>query len=327
VIVRRIGILLASMVLGCVASPPATFGAAVIGSDLANAPTANGTCSAAACTWLETLTTPNAIKSPITGVIVSWSSLGGSGTVGTYGDMRLRVLSEAGGGQYSFFLSGPVTTIPPASSGHPLVTTAVVPGLPIQQNDLVAIDLLSSVSSLATRTTSSGAGFGYSYWIPPAPDLATSTPNGSFLIREYQYQAKIETDADHDNFGDESQDKCVGTPGQYSGCPNTFGLGKAKAKGTKVKLAVNIPGSGRLKAGSASDAGLAAAAKSSPALKRVTKTITSTNQQQVTLTLKLSKSGRAQLASAGKLKLKIKVLYTPPGGPSATKTTKAKLSS
>jgi hypothetical protein len=315
-----------ALVLGAFA-PSTASGATVIGSSLSNPPDANGQFSTGtACTVLETVSAPNILASPIDGVITSWSSLGGSALVGTHGEMRLRIMSPAGGGQYKGVRSGPLTTILP-TSGHPRITTAVLPGLQIGVNELVAVDLQAG-SSLATRLTNSGDGFAYGFWCPALPDGATSAPDNVFQIREYMYQATVESDVDHDLFGDESQDKCLGTAGQYSGCPNAFALAKPKAKGTKVKLTVTVPGAGTLKVGSASDSTLVSAAKKkrSP-LKPITQVLTSTSKQTLSLTLKLSKTGRRQLAAARKLKLKIKALYTPPGGPSGSAQAKTRVKS
>jgi hypothetical protein len=139
--------------------------------------------------------------------------------------------------------------------------------------------------------------------------------------------AVVEPDTDRDVFGDETQDKCLGTPGQFNGCPNTVAIGKVKQKGTKpkIKVSVTVPGPGTLRAGSPNDPALAAAA--AIRLKAVTQAFTATTAQQVTLTLKLTKSAKRKLADKGKLKVKIKLSYTPTGGPAGSQTAKAKLKS
>ena len=138
----------------------------------------------------------------------------------------------------------------------------------------------------------------------------------------------LEPDADHDGYGDETQDKCVGTAGTFNGCPNTVTVSKLKQKGTKpkVKVKVTVPGAGTLEAGSASDPMLASSATKT-SLKPVTETLTSTTKQHVVLILKLTKSAKRKLSEKGKLKAKVKVLYTPPGGPAGSQTGKVKLKS
>jgi hypothetical protein len=170
--------------------PSAAWGSTVIGSNLATAPNANGVCGSTSCTILESATTPNPITSPVDGVVVSWSTLGGSGSVGTYGNLRLRVMHASGGSNYTAVRSGPMTSIP-TTAGHPLVTTLVNPGLPISQGDYVGVDLLDSTSSLAQRTTADSR-FTYLFWSPLLGD-GTNATGGSYTgLREQLYQATIE---------------------------------------------------------------------------------------------------------------------------------------
>lgn len=148
------------------------------------------------------------------GVIVSWSSRGGSGTVGTFGSLRVRVLRNTSGSTFRAVRSGPMTAVPMRATGD-IITIQVNPGVPINVNDYVGIDVLGSSGALAQRTMAS-ASFTYQGWQPPLADGVTAPPTfGPFNnVREMLYQATIEPDADHDGFGDETQDKCPGTQGQ-----------------------------------------------------------------------------------------------------------------
>jgi hypothetical protein len=184
---RAIRVLL--MVLAVFTVVPSTaWGSTVIGSDLANAPNANGTCGSS-CTILESATTPNPITSPINGVVVSWSTLGGSGSIGTYGNLRLRIMRAAGGDSYTAVRSGPATSIP-TNAGHPVVTTTVNPGLPISQGDYVGVDLLDGTSALAQRTTADSR-FTYLTWIPAISDGVTAFGSSHTGVREMLYQVTI----------------------------------------------------------------------------------------------------------------------------------------
>lgn len=209
---------MALALVAAAALPAAARGAVAIGSDLTNLPNANGTCGDG-CTLLATATAPNAVRSPMDGVIVSWRSRGGSGTVGTLGRLRLRVLRNVGGNTFQALRSGPVTTVPPRAS-HDVFELAVDPGLPIGVNDYAGIDLVDASTALAQRTVSS-ASFTYQGWQPPLGDGMAAAPTfGPFnSVRELLYQAVVEPDADHDRFGDETQDKCPGAPGPSHGCP------------------------------------------------------------------------------------------------------------
>jgi hypothetical protein len=170
--------------------PSAAWGSTVIGSNLANAPNANGTCGTPSCTILESATTPNPITSPFDGVVVSWSTLGGSGSVGTYGNLRLRVMRAAGGSSYTAVRSGPNTSIP-TTAGHPVVTTTLNPGLPISQGEYVGVDLLDSTTALAARTTADPS-FAYVIWSPALADGNTLPGSSNTGIREVLYQVTIE---------------------------------------------------------------------------------------------------------------------------------------
>ena len=163
--------------------------------------------------------------------------------------------------------------------------------------------------------------------IPDPPVGSTYTTNMNDAGFRVNISAQLEPDADDDGFGDESQDKCVGTAGPFNGCPSSVALNKVKQKGMKpkVKLTVTVPGAGTLSAGSPSDPALATAAAKS--LKPVTRTLTSTAKQTLVLTLKLTKSAKRRLSDKGKLKIKVKVLYTPAGGTAAAAIGKAKLRS
>lgn len=163
--------------------------------------------------------------------------------------------------------------------------------------------------------------------IPDPPVGSTYTTNMNDAGFRVNISAQLEPDAADDGFGDESQDKCVGTAGPFNGCPSSVALNKVKQKAMKpkVKVTVTVPGAGTLSAGSPSDPALATAAAKS--LKPVTRTLTSTAKERLVLTLKLTKSAKRRLSDEGKLKTKVKVLYRPAGGPAAAASGTAKLRS
>jgi hypothetical protein len=147
------------------------------------------------------------------------------------------------------------------------------------------------------------------------------------MSRRLNAQAVVEPDTDRDVFGDETQDKCVGTPGTANGCPSTVTIDGLKQKGdTKVRVTATVPGAGALKVGAASDPALASAA-AKKTLKPKSLNLTAITKQQLTLKLKLTKSAIRKLDDKGKLKLKVKAVYTPSGGPPGSQTKKKKLKS
>jgi hypothetical protein len=163
-------------------------------------------------------------------------------------------------------------------------------------------------------------------------DPSLDAPPGTTLTYEFDaddqidLSAVLERDADQDGFGDESQDKCVGTPGTANGCPSTVTIDSVKQKGSKkLKVTVTVPGAGTLEVGSPSDPALASKAAKAKSLKPVSTALTAITKQQLRLTLKLTKSAIARLGDAGKLKLKVKAVYTPTGGVAGSQTKKTKL--
>jgi hypothetical protein len=248
------------------------------------------------------------------GVITSWSFQGdpipGSG--------KLLVWRPTGVASQFIFLRKSATE---AFSAGTVATYPV--RFPVQPNDLIGM--------IANRPC---VGLGPPGDLVEVRTLATEpaegsvvTMNGSVSNQRILIAAQVEVDADHDDFGDETQDKCVGTAGSANGCPSTVTIDKLKQKGdTKVKVTATVPGAGILEVGSPSDPTLASAA-AKKSLKAVTKTLTATTKQQLKLTLKLTKSAIGQLEDSGKLKLKVKAVYTPVGGPPGSQTKKSKLKS
>jgi hypothetical protein len=165
------------------------------------------------------------------------------------------------------------------------------------------------------------------FFMQPEPAEGSAvTMDGSANNVRLLIAAQVEADADHDDFGDDSQDKCLGTAGQFNGCPSTVTIDKLKQKGdTKVKVILTVPGAGTLEVGSPSDPALASAAAKT--LKAKSKTLTENSKQQLKLTLKLTKSAIGKLEDAGALKLKVKAVYTPLGGPPGSQTKTKKLRS
>lgn len=274
------------VVLGVVAVlPAAAAGSVVIGSDLANAPDANGTCGATGCSIAEIIS-PSPLKSPTNGLVTSWATLGGSATLGTHGTLRLQILREAGSGAYTAVRSGPLTTVP-TSTGHPLITIPVSPGLPINQGDLVGMEVGGGGTALAQRAKS---GFAYAFWSSPLTDGETRTPDVAGLLREMLYQATIEP-------------------------TDTFTLGgvtRNKKKGTAT-IDLTVPNAGDLTA-SGQGATVAGAVTSK-----------SVGAGATQLVVKAAGKKRKKLKRTGKVKLNLAITYTPTGGAANTESTTLKL--
>jgi hypothetical protein len=230
----------------------------------------------------------------------------------------LRIIRKSGA---NYIGAGTGPEVPALGAGVQVTTET---HMPIAAGDTIGMNLPAGAILGGTET-----GWTLTLIFPPIPDGGPPQPaSNSFGGWLAFVSADFELDEDHDNFGDDTQDKCVGSAGPFNGCPSTVVIDTAKQKGKKPKVAVTatVPGAGTLKAGSANDASLASAS-ASMSLKAVSQTITSTSKQQVTLTLKLTKSAKKKLADKGKLKTSVKVVYTPSGGPPASQTAKVKLKS
>jgi hypothetical protein len=312
----RLGLLLATTACGLLVLSTAAWGAVRLGPDTSATPTGLTGCAANACTFVNTTGPAGVIvAAPFDGVLVRWAIVTSSSTQ----TWRLRTVREVVPGMFIATGGGSAESVAPGAE------RSFATRLSIRAGDLIAVDGPPSAAAGLASLTGGGTNVRF---IPPLleGDPARS-PNGGGGGFMGMVSAQLEPDADHDVFGDETQDKCVGTAGTANGCPSTVSIDKLKQKGdTKVKVTATVPGAGTLRVGSPSDPALASAAKKK-SLRAVTRTLTATTKQQLKLTLKLTKSAIAKLETAGKLKLKVKAVYTPTGGPPGSQTKKAKLKS
>jgi hypothetical protein len=270
--------------------------------------------------FIQSSSPGNSYTVPSDGVITSWSF---EAAAESTPPLKLKVVRHAGGNDFTTIGDSQLETPTPATLNTWTTRIAVRAG-----------DLLAHFYSDTTFGYRNAPGYGTNEISGSPGDPSLDPPPGTTITYEppspsshqIDVSAVVEPDADRDGFGDESQDKCVGTPGTANGCPSIVTINKLKQKGdTKVKVTATVPGAGTLRVGSASDKPLAG--KAAKSLKAVTSTLTATTKQQVGLTLKLTKSAIRKLDNAGKLKLKVKAVYTPVGGPSGSQTKKKKLRS
>lgn len=265
---------------------------------------------------LQAVSPSGQYAAPSAGVLTSWSFQAD----GSPPQLKLKVGRPAGGNNFTIVGDSPRQTMTPnALNTFPTQ-------IPVQAGDVIGYYhegpaggdkcVRNAAPTYSTRFVN----------VDPAPGSTMAYMTVGAL--QIDLSTVLEPDADHDSYGDETQDKCVGTAGTFNGCPNTVTVNKLKQKGTKpkVKVKATVPGAGTLEAGSASDPMLASSTTKT-SLKPVAETLTSTTKQHVVLILKLTKSAKRKLSEKGKLKAKVKVLYTPPGGPAGSQTGKVKLKS
>jgi hypothetical protein len=244
---------------------------------------------------------------PSAGVITSWSFQAS----GSPPQLKFKVGRRAGGNDFT--VVGESAAQAPSAS----VLNTYPARVPVAAGDVIGIDL----QTLGDCATTLGPGSGFTSVFKPGDQALGTT--GTYTAEpniKNDVSAILEPDADADAFGDETQDKCLGTPGTANGCPSSLTLDKLKAKGSKVQVTVSVPGAGSLTAGSA-------AAKGKPLLKPVSVDLTATSKQTMVLKLKLTKAARRKLDELGNLKVAVKAVYTPPGGVPGSQQGKAKLRS
>jgi hypothetical protein len=277
--------------------------------------------------YVQLTTAAGPVYSPSAyGVITSWSARSKAGANQT---VKLLVLRDDGSNRFSVVARDSIVRT--LSSVDDFLNTFPGTRIPIEASQRIGVYLpAGSLEGCEFSTGNAGdnAGFGSPFGVGEPPDNVPFDYSGADNGNRVNASAVVEPDTDRDAFGDETQDRCLGSPGPFNGCPNAVTLGKIKAKGTKVKVTATVPGPGTLSAGSANDPALAAqAGKSKPLLKAVTQTLASASTQRVPLSLKLTKAAKSKLADTGKLKLKVKAVFTPTGGPSGSQTKKTKLKS
>jgi hypothetical protein len=132
--------------------------------------------------------------------------------------------------------------------------------------------------------------------------------------------ATIESDADNDGFGDDTQDKCPVDRGTQALC--RFGFGKVKRnekKGTAI-LPVTVPGAGTL---ALSGKGVVKQEATASRAKGHGKAVASAST--VRLLVKPKGKAKGKLNRSGKARIKAVVTFTPNGGPPVAQPRRLKL--
>lgn len=204
--------------------------AVTVGSNLTNAPnwpTCNTTGAPVSCT-LAHLSLPGTsiaaggVASPIDGVAVRWRiKLAGSPFL-TAASGKLRILhGNLGAG------SGPSENLLLSTGTYTFPTR-----LAVRTGDRIGLDASITCGGcgampndglrFAYHNTSPSAGT-YDFWNPPLADGASAPP---FFFpasnEELLHNADVEPDADHDGFGDETQDQCPTDASTHAQCQSAL---------------------------------------------------------------------------------------------------------
>ena len=271
-------------------------------------------------TFIQTASPNNGYVIPSDGVITSWSFEAGDEAV----PIKIKFFRSAGGNDYTTVAQSDLVTPNPNSLNTWPTRIAVKAGDLLGEYYSNNIFPLREDPAYASVEISSGPD-DPSVDIPPGSTFTYIPSSGNY---QADGSAVLEPDGDRDDFGDDSQDKCVGAAGSSNGCPSSLSIDRLKQKGAKkVKVTLTVPGEGTVAIGSPGDPALAATSAKAKTVKAKTTSVTATSPQQLTLPLKLTKSAIGRLANNGKLKVKVQAVYTPPGGPPGTSAAKKKLRS
>jgi hypothetical protein len=273
--------------------------------------------------FIQSASPGNSYTVPSNGVITSWSFEATNASPSP--PLKLKIVRRVGGDD--FLTVGDSQLETPTQGVLNTWSTRV----PAQAGDLLSLYFTDDIFSYRSGVTpdyvtNEISGDPGDPAVDPPPGT-TVTYEGDSPNKQIDAAAVLELDEDHDAFGDESQDKCLGTPGNYSGCPSAFQLNSVKQKrgAKKIRVNLSVPGAGTVAVGSPGDPALASTSKKS--VKAKTTTETTTGKHGVSFTLKLTKGAAGKLARSGAIKIKVQAVYTPPGGPPASIVAKRKLKS
>lgn len=240
------------------------------------------------------------------GVITSWSTAASGGT----GEMRLRVYSA----------DSSATSITPVAESEPAEIPADPAGprptrIPVKGGEHIGYAISSQGGTNCAYVNNAPAdvaviakGVGPLNQAKPIA-LPDSAAQSTALL---SIAVTVETDADGDGFGDDTQDLCPSQATTQSACSNAFTIGKPtlnKKKGTAT-LNIDLPGPG-----SVSLSGKSVASQE----------LTAAAVGTVALTVKPTGKAKGKLAKKGKLKIGFEVAYTPTGGAQGTQQKSIKL--
>src|SRR4051794_35921890 len=162
-----------------------------------------------ACSRVQTAVGGVSTAAPVDGVVVRWRLQ--APRAGTY---RARVLEPDGSGSYVVARSSDPVTI-----GSDTALWTFTTQLPIKAGGYVAMAAPQTAPQTTQVTPPAGSAF---KTIGDLADGETTSLGGS-LSGVIGYDADIEPDADHDGFGDATQDQCPSSATTHGPCPEPGG--------------------------------------------------------------------------------------------------------
>jgi hypothetical protein len=190
---------------------PGAFAATTIGANMSGTPMQAQACGpvtmAPSCDALPLSELGASVAAPSDGVVVRWRVKGASGP------MALRVVQPFGGG-YLFVSSGAPQI--PADTG----LDTFVARQPIKAGDFVGIELSSATATFGLDPSPMApSGTSAAIFDGPIVDGTVASPAATVNQARIYVNADVEPDADHDGFGDETQDQCPSDASTAGACP------------------------------------------------------------------------------------------------------------
>jgi uncharacterized repeat protein (TIGR01451 family) len=196
--------------------PASAVAAVTIGSPLVAPATNNapaGRCMTASCTYTQTDATLAAAPQYVVpagianGVITSWSFKASSG------DNAIQVLRLQGGGAYLDVGHSEVVLAAGSSTSATSATR-----VPVKGGDAIGLFNDSNALVMNTNMISLPASNVVRTFDPAVSTTTPSSPLAATPNSQLELQATIESDADGDGYGDETQDDCTNDPGLHTAC-------------------------------------------------------------------------------------------------------------
>jgi hypothetical protein len=226
----------------CVLLPAQASASVTIGSTLPPVPGANTGWNGASSTetvFNQTLaaasTAPGGLTAPNYGVITRFrieTTLANGVTLFVTDPVRLRTMLDQGAAHFLM-----VST---EASTHPVADASAIQQfntrLPIQAGEGLALDAVASMAPSHFYAAAANAGSTARNVSPRVSD-GTSTSATQQSNQRVLLNADVEADADHDGYGDETQDLCPTTSAIQTACPTTPLTSPVQARKRKCKKA------------------------------------------------------------------------------------------
>jgi hypothetical protein len=176
-------------------------------------------------TWAVTSTgVPPRYEIPGDGVLTSWMTY--TGATVNQGPVRLKVIRPVSATKFNVMAASAYITPIYLSDG---ANGPFAVRIPVVANDLIALGVGPRTGTQTMPAcqfnNSLVAGSMAKIGVDDPPDAAEALTWGAASHPTYRVSisATLEPDLDHDGFGDETQDNCLGTAGAQAGCPPAGG--------------------------------------------------------------------------------------------------------